>query len=655
MGGNNVNGCRSSSGVCNVACPRRSSKSSRLNHLLCLLSSTDMVLDLVSRYLEGDAPNTTLSAEVSTTNKEQHEIAEEGTLVINIRGTSDTFELVCDSPVKASSLGASIGRSSLVKSLVITCLRESHLLAAFCSGLALSSSSSIEYIGLSGNCIGALLTMTELNTFIRRSCAWLSNVSISPIAKIGEEEFTAIVRSTAPPPGQSSKFEAVYAFSNLHAGAIGLLSRESNEVVLGITDDCCIFAAFSGLPMKIILTLECEEELECLLVSGRNDMPPADVKLVCKSPGGIELLCHVIEVFYSRPNLVTSFTIKGYSIISLAKIIPQTERFSSLRNLDLSNNGIGDSARSIPFYHTLESLLDKCPHLEVLSLGGNQISDDGIELLLEDKGLRGLKVLDLAGNSISLTGLRVLATALGEEGCALESLYLDGILIDDRGAEVLAGGLRGSSRLEELTFRSGGALVEGERQGMWQHFKDLLCDASSREATCMSNHVLKYLGTRGICPSPEVESLLQINRDGSVSAPGSSPGVLAATKKMLECHGGYDVSCLAARFCRDGLRAVPDILEGHSWFASRRFFPHSAELDIERTSVAYQLVREHPKLAVASLAVHKLERLSIEEDVIRIRLGVLERQVASEKEKLEQVHSRVREMKVLGQVPAATC
>lgn len=331
----------------------------------------------------------------------------------------------------------------------------------------------------------------------------------------------------------------------------------------------------------------------------------------------------------------------------------------SLCNLDLSNNGIGDSARSIPFYHTLECLLDKCPHLEVLSLGGNRISDDGIELLLEDRGFCGLKTLDLSGNLISLTGLKVLATALGEEGCALESLCLDGILVDDRGAEVLASALGGNSRLESLTFRSGGgALAEGERQGMtdrgWRYFKDLLCDASSRDATCTSNHVLRRLGTGGACPSPDVESLLQINRDGPVSPPGSSSrGVSAATKKMLECHGGYDVSCLAARFCRDDLGAVPDILEGHLWVAGRRFFPQSAEIDVERTSVAYQLVRQHPKQAVASLAVHGLERLSTEEEVIRIRLSALERQVASEKEKLKNVQSRVREMKVLGQVPTS--
>jgi len=66
-------------------------------------SSSDMFLDLVGRYLEEDTANNAVSVDVSTTNNEKDGTDE--VILVNIRGT----------PEKASSLGASIGRSALVK------------------------------------------------------------------------------------------------------------------------------------------------------------------------------------------------------------------------------------------------------------------------------------------------------------------------------------------------------------------------------------------------------------------------------------------------------------------------------------------------------------------------------------------------------------
>ena len=91
------------------------------------------------------------------------------------------------------------------------------------------------------------------------------------------------------------------------------------------------------------------------------------------------------------------------------------ETLQRVKQLDLSNNGLGDT--EIEFLSKSRCL----PNLEKLFLNHNKISNAGAKTLAESKLVRNISCLMLEANQIGVNGAQPLATSLNLKNLALQA------------------------------------------------------------------------------------------------------------------------------------------------------------------------------------------------------------------------------------------
>lgn len=221
--------------------------------------------------------------------------------------------------------------------------------------------------------------------------------------------------------------------------------------------------------------------------------------------------------------------------------------------------------------------------LEVLSLQGNSIDDEGVKVLTSTlTNNTRLTTLDLSYNPwVSNVGWRSLSTLLSTTN--LKNLQLNSNFIDDETAFLFAGALLQNDTLESL-------VLTGHRNTMttagWSAFSQLLCDTSSINSTFLSNHTIRYFGYT--IPT-------NVSRYFALNASGSEAKQIAMCK-ILRSHCEIDVKPL---FEWD-LNALPLAVR---WFNRARTCPiemrGSKSVRKRKFWAIYQFVRDMPILVVS--------------------------------------------------------
>lgn len=154
-----------------------------------------------------------------------------------------------------------------------------------------------------------------------------------------------------------------------------------------------------------------------------------------------------------------------------------------------------------------------CSPLHTLNLGGNTIGDEQITSLVDAiNALGSLRDLNLRNTCISSTGW-VKFFNLRRPGSVLETLeklntmsLIDGDKLNDEAMVAFANALRGNTSFKVLDYRSYGVTEEVGYAAL----SKALCDKSSIESICNSNHTL--IGGLRLQNIPIHKALIQLNK-----------------------------------------------------------------------------------------------------------------------------------------------
>ena len=183
-------------------------------------------------------------------------------------------------------------------------------------------------------------------------------------------------------------------------------------------------------------------------------------------------------------------------------MLPQLQ-YIALTNTNIGVNGCREMAAFLGRHSTNLANFDLCC---------NSIDDEAIEVLVpaisSHTNLRGL---GLSNNpEISARGHVALSALLKSPNCSLEVLDLEGVNMNDEGAQLFADALANNKRLMLLCFYNNDISANG-----WAAFSCLVCDSSSINKIFLSNHTLRSLSRHGsvynMTRNKELATLLYIN------------------------------------------------------------------------------------------------------------------------------------------------
>ena len=275
----------------------------------------------------------------------------------------------------------------------------------------------------------------------------------------------------------------------------------------------------------------------------------------------------------------------GLSTRSCAALSTILHRMATLDFLTLYGNSIDDDCVEV-----LVRGLVECKHIQTLRLERNRISDNGLDVLI--RGLpSSVSRLEVGGNQIALArqlpllrfeklgfsdnplspgAPQVVAASLANPGCRLKSVDLGHTFIGDEGAATLAESLRNNQLLTTMTLAR--INVTNITEAGWNAFSSVLCDTTSINATHGSNHNLRHLGYADIPQG--IVTMLELNSDGDKS--------IVAAKKILQTHHHLDMGPL---FDRE-LDLLPHVVAWLERFAESR-------LNLKLSSI-FEFVRAMP-------------------------------------------------------------
>ena len=290
----------------------------------------------------------------------------------------------------------------------------------------------------------------------------------------------------------------------------------------------------------------------------------------------------------------------------LVDIITALSMHPQLTELCLSNMNMGRNEC------TALSTLLRCTttQLENLNLFGNNIDDEGIEVLVNALSTNGNKLqeLDLSNNEqITCQGWKTLSTLLETPGCKLETMHIGSNNIGNEGALVFANALVNNSTLNKLDLDYCSITREG-----WAPFSKLLCDTSSINNTYLSNHTLYYVGDHvyenNFNDIFGMEHHLVLNEDNQ----GQGKGKIAMSK-IVHVHSHFDVQ----PFFEWEFKVLPIMI---SWFtkASSYTAQYDEKVNKMKLSVVYDFIKEFPMLYVEPVTRKGLaEYTTMEEELLQ--------------------------------------
>ena len=174
-------------------------------------------------------------------------------------------------------------------------------------------------------------------------------------------------------------------------------------------------------------------------------------------------------------------------------------------------------------YNFAATTLRGCQNLKQISITNSNMSDEQVVRIIEaaHEGHSSLEKLDLSINRIGNGGCDALATLLRDPNSNLRRLYLAVNSIGNDGPTSLANSLANNTKLRELLLAHN-PLV----QSVVDIFSKLICNKTSVNNTCMSNHTLEQITLPG--NSYHLSPLLQLNKNTNKS--------FVAIKKILLNH-----------------------------------------------------------------------------------------------------------------------
>ena len=296
----------------------------------------------------------------------------------------------------------------------------------------------------------------------------------------------------------------------------------------------------------------------------------------------------------------------------LVDIIVSLGMHPQLKHLDLVSMEIDRNECT-----ALATLLRKTTkQLQILDLYGNNVDNDGIEVLTH--GISGSQLVKLVlscDRSITIRGWKTLSTLLQMPDSNLEEIDLSLNNTSNEAILAFANSLKGNCKLKMLDLSYCNDITEGG----WAPFSKLLCDPSSINKTYLSNHTLEDLGATHLMPFV-VQSYLILNRNNE------DKGQVAMIK-ILQHHSHFNVQ----PFFEWEFRVLPLMI---TWLEKASTCTSIFGEEIKRTklSITYDFVREFPMLYIEPVTRKEIEDCSALENELQ--------GVQSQQAKLEEVLQR---------------
>ena len=277
----------------------------------------------------------------------------------------------------------------------------------------------------------------------------------------------------------------------------------------------------------------------------------------------------------------------------LAGIILALSMHPQLEKLDLGSVNVGRNECT-----ALATLLhNTTKHLQTPNLRGNNIDDEGVEILVHAIDDSQLQVLDLSHNpTITSRGWKTLSTLLELPNSNLKNLDLSHNDLDDEGAFIYANALRENYKLKYLDLSGNGISREG-----WTPFSKLLCDTSTVNNTYLSNHTLALL-TLDLTYNDgllyDICENLRLNRENEDKG-------RVAMNKILQDHSHFNVH----PFYEWEFKVFPHII---NWFAKAKACATEFDEQIKKMKLSclYDFVNEFPMLYIEPVTRQEIEDCS---------------------------------------------
>ena len=266
---------------------------------------------------------------------------------------------------------------------------------------------------------------------------------------------------------------------------------------------------------------------------------------------------------------------------------------------------------------TALSTLLRCTtnQLRVLNLKGNNIDDEGLDILVKALAEGNtLQVLNLISNtSITIKGWKKVATLLENPHCKLEKLGFGNSRVGNEGAIVFAKALKNNSTLKLLNLNRNGVTAMG-----WAPFSKLICDNSTVNNTFLSNHTLEDIGVRNdpMIPSRFVSSndrtCLELNKSTC-----STKQQKVAMIKILQVHSHFDMQS----FFEWEVKVLPLMI---NWFAkaialdgNHPLLINPVRINKMKLSTVYDFIKEFPMLYIEPITQKDIADYTAKEEELQ--------------------------------------